>query len=81
MALRRPVIITFVAGIPELIQHGEHGWLVPAGDLESLAGAMEECLRTAPETITRMGESARQRVLQRHDVDKEAAKLIKLIEA
>ena len=42
---------------------------------------MEECLRTAPETITRMGESARQRVLQRHDVDKEAAKLIKLIEA
>ena len=81
MALRRPVITTFVAGIPELIQHGEHGWLVPAGDLESLAGAMEECLRTAPETITRMGESARQRVLQRHDVDKEAAKLIKLIEA
>ena len=79
--MRRPVIITFVAGIPELIQHGEHGWLVPAGDLESLAGAMEECLRTAPETIMRMGESARQRVLQRHDVDKEAAKLIKLIEA
>src|SRR5256885_200018 len=60
MALRRPVITTFVAGIPELIQHGEHGWLVPAGDLESLAEAMEECLRTAPEAITRMGESARQ---------------------
>jgi colanic acid/amylovoran biosynthesis glycosyltransferase len=81
MALRRPVITTFVAGIPELIQHGEHGWLVPAGDLESLAGAMEECLRTAPEAITRMGEGARQRVLQRHDVDKEAAKLAELIEA
>ncbi|MBT1512955.1 glycosyltransferase [Bradyrhizobium sp. SRL28] len=81
MALRRPVITTFVAGIPELIRHGEHGWLVPAGDLESLAAAMEECLGTAPEAITRMGESARQRVLQRHDIDKEAAKLIKLIEA
>ena len=39
MALRRPVITTFVAGIPELIQHGEHGWLVPAGDLESLAAS------------------------------------------
>jgi colanic acid/amylovoran biosynthesis glycosyltransferase len=72
MALRRPVITTFVAGIPELIRHGEHGWLVPAGDLESLAGAMEECLRTEPEAITRM---------QRHDVDKEAAKLAELIEA
>ena len=42
---------------------------------------MEECLSTAPEAITRMGESARQRVLQRHDVDKEAAKLVELIEA
>ncbi|KRQ94750.1 glycoside hydrolase [Bradyrhizobium jicamae] len=81
MALQRPVISTFVAGIPELIHHGEHGWLVPAGDLESLAAAMEECLRTAPETITQMGERSRQRVLQRHDVDKEAAKLMGLIEA
>jgi colanic acid/amylovoran biosynthesis glycosyltransferase len=81
MALRRPVVTTFVAGIPELIKHGEHGWLVPAGDLEGLAAAMEECLATAPEAITRMGESARQRVLQRHDVDKEAAKLARLIEA
>jgi glycosyltransferase involved in cell wall biosynthesis len=81
MALRRPVVTTFVAGIPELIKHGEHGWLVPAGDLESLAAAMEECLATAPEAITQMGENARQRVLQRHDVDKEAAKLAQLIEA
>ncbi|MEH2628555.1 colanic acid/amylovoran biosynthesis glycosyltransferase [Bradyrhizobium sp. AZCC 1719] len=81
MALRRPVISTFVAGIPELIKHGEHGWLVPAGDLESLAAAMEQCLNAAPEVITQMGESARQRVLQRHDIDKEAAKLIKLIDA
>ena len=81
MALRRPVITTFVAGIPELIQQGEHGWLVPAGDLERLAAAMEECLVTAPDKITQMGESARQRVLQRHDVNTEAAKLVALIEA
>lgn len=81
MALRRPVISTFVAGIPELVQQGEHGWLVPAGDLERLAAAMEECLGTAPEKITQMGQSARQRVLQRHDVNTEAAKLVVLIEA
>ena len=37
MALRRPVISTFVAGIPELVRPGEHGWLVPAGDVEALA--------------------------------------------
>jgi len=81
MALRRPVITTFVAGIPELVEHGKHGWLVAAGDVEGLAAAMTKCLGAAPETITRMGEDARQRVLQRHDADKEAAKLAALIEA
>ena len=29
MALRRPVISTYVAGIPELVRDGETGWLVP----------------------------------------------------
>ncbi|WKA30643.1 glycosyltransferase [Bradyrhizobium roseum] len=81
MALRRPVITTFVAGIPELVEHGKHGWLVAAGDVEGLAAAMAECLGAAPAAITRMGEDARQRVLQRHDANKEAAKLAALIEA
>ncbi|WFU18806.1 glycosyltransferase [Bradyrhizobium sp. CB3481] len=81
MALRRPVISTFVAGIPELVQQGEHGWLVPAGDLERLAAGMEECLGTAPDKIAQMGANARQRVLQRHDVNTETAKLVALIEA
>ena len=31
MALRRPVLTTYVAGIPELVRPGENGWLVPAG--------------------------------------------------
>ena len=30
MALRRPVLSTYVAGIPELVRHGQEGWLVPA---------------------------------------------------
>lgn len=78
MALRRPVISTFVAGIPELVDSGKHGWLIPAGDAEALASAMQTCLDAPPATITRMGEAARARVLERHDVDKEAAKLADL---
>jgi colanic acid/amylovoran biosynthesis glycosyltransferase len=80
MALRRPVISTFVAGIPELVAPGKHGWLVPAGDVEALASAMQACLDTAPEEIARMGEAARERVLERHDVDREAGKLIGLFQ-
>jgi glycosyltransferase involved in cell wall biosynthesis len=64
-----------------LINPGEHGWLVPAGDAEALASAMQTCLDTPLETITRMGEAARARVLERHDVDKEAAKLIELFQS
>ena len=78
MTLRRPVISTFVAGIPELVDPGRHGWLVPAGDAEALASAMQTCLDAPHATILGMGEAARARVLERHDVDKEAVKLIDL---
>ena len=78
MALRRPVISTFVAGIPELVEPGQHGWLVPAGDAEVLASAMQACLNASPEEISRMGEAARARVMERHDVNKEAASLAAL---
>jgi colanic acid/amylovoran biosynthesis glycosyltransferase len=81
MALRRPVISTFVAGIPELVHTGEHGWLVPAGDVEALVDAMRDCLDTPVETLARMGEAAQKRALLRHSVDVEAAKLVKLFEA
>ena len=36
--LERPVISTYVAGIPELVTPGKNGWLTPAGDAEALAG-------------------------------------------
>ncbi|OUM22788.1 glycosyltransferase family 4 protein [Pseudomonas putida] len=75
MALRRPVLTTYVAGIPELVRPGENGWLFPAGAVEELAQAMAECLAQPAEVLQRMGEAAYQRVLQRHDIDTEAAKL------
>jgi glycosyltransferase involved in cell wall biosynthesis len=80
MALRRPVISTYIAGIPELVTSGEHGWLVPAGDSEALAEAMAACLDSPVDKLARMGESARARVLARHDVDKAAEQLAGLFE-
>ncbi len=75
LALRRPVLTTFVAGIPELVRDGENGWLVPAGDLQALARAVADVLACPPETLTRMGECGRARVMERHAIDTEAAKL------
>lgn len=78
MALRRPVISTYVAGIPELVNPGKHGWLVPAGDVEALIGTMRVCLEAPPELLARMGHAAHEHVLAQHDVDKEASKLATL---
>lgn len=75
MALARPVITTSIAGIPELVLHGDHGWLVSAGDVDVLVKAMEECLLASPDQLQKMGDDARIRVLQRHDIAIEAGKL------
>ena len=75
MALGRPVITTFVAGIPELVTHGQSGWLVPAGDVDALADALEACIQASTEDLERMGRAARERALARHDIDVEAGKL------
>jgi colanic acid/amylovoran biosynthesis glycosyltransferase len=78
MALRRPVISTYVAGIPELVRPNEHGWLVPAGDVTALVEAMRACLNASPEFLTYMGQAARECVLARHDIEAAAAKLAAL---
>jgi glycosyltransferase involved in cell wall biosynthesis len=81
MALRRPVLTTYVAGIPELVRHGENGWLFPAGDVDELAATLAACLAQPLEVLQGMGEAAYQRVLERHDIDTEATKLAHLFRA
>lgn len=81
MALGRPVISTFIGGIPELVQAGQNGWLVPAGDVEALTEAMQDCLETPTDVLTRMGKAGRARVQAHHDINIEAGKLVKLFAA
>jgi glycosyltransferase involved in cell wall biosynthesis len=80
MALGRPVISTYVAGIPELVIPGQTGWLVPPSDEVALAGAMRDALAAPVEQLAAMGQAGRARVVERHDVRKETAKLKKLFE-
>jgi colanic acid/amylovoran biosynthesis glycosyltransferase len=81
MALRRPVLTTYVAGIPELVRPGENGWLVPPGDVAELAAALEHVLARPAAELRAMGEAARARALERHSIDTEAAKLAALFSA
>lgn len=79
MALRRPVLTTYIAGIPELVRGGQNGWLFPAGDVAELTQALEACLAASPAQLQTMGEAGYLRVMERHAVDTEAAKLARLI--
>jgi colanic acid/amylovoran biosynthesis glycosyltransferase len=81
MALGRPVISTYVAGIPELVREGLDGWLVPAGDVDATVAAIQACLESSAERLGEMGAQAIARARERHHVDTEAAKLKALIEA
>lgn len=78
MALRRSVISTYIAGIPELVT-GDTGWLVPAGDTDALVEAMRSALCESTAHLEAMGEKARQRALALHDVSQSAALLEALI--
>jgi glycosyltransferase involved in cell wall biosynthesis len=80
MALRRPVISTYVAGIPELVIPGQHGWLIPAGDVDALVQALQELLNTPASVLAEMGSDCRERVVAFHNVDMEAEKLHKLFQ-
>jgi glycosyltransferase involved in cell wall biosynthesis len=75
MALGRPVITTYIAGIPELVTQGETGWLIPAGDVQALADAMRAVLVHDDMQLATIGARARQRALARHSIDTEAGKL------
>jgi len=75
MALRRPVLSTYVAGIPELVRPGQTGWLVPAGDVGQLADAMDTVLSTPDQDLAAMGGLGRDYVVLHHSARSEARKL------
>jgi colanic acid/amylovoran biosynthesis glycosyltransferase len=79
MASGRPVIATAIAGVPELVVAGKTGWIVPAGDPNALAEAIAELAHTPQDKLAAMGQTARERVFERHDIDVEAKKLSALI--
>ncbi len=57
MALSRPVVASNVGGIPEMVEDGVTGLLVPPRDADALAGAIVRLLRDHPlaDTLARAG--------------------------
>lgn len=78
LALGRPVISTFVAGIPELVIPGKCGWLVMPGEVEELANAMENVLKLSPEELEIMGNIGIETVAKQHNLSQEVQRLASL---
>ena len=65
----RAVIAAAVGGLPEIVEDGRTGLLVPVGDVSALAAAIVE-LATEPERVAAMGRAARERALQEFSLDR-----------
>ena len=77
LASRKPVLATQVAGVGELVEDGINGFLVPPGDVESLAARIRT-LAGDPDLRRRMGETGHARVGADFDISVEAARLAQL---
>ena len=64
-----PSVATDGPGTPEVLVHGQTGWLAPAGDCTALAESMTRMMQTAPEVRRAMGERARQLVIERFSLE------------
>ncbi len=80
MALSLPVVSTTLSGIPELVQHGVSGLLVPPGNSGALADALRT-LAVSPNVRRAMGEAGRKWVLAEYDLAVNATKLANLFDA
>ena len=67
MACGLPVVASNVGGIPEVIQDGEQGSLVPAADSTALAAAIARYVED-PALAVRHGRAARERIEQRYSM-------------
>lgn len=80
LALRRPVISTYIAGIPELVKPN-NGWLIPAGSVSALKDAIRVSLTTSTVKLQEMGEVGAEQVNADHNIETEVVKLSQLFAA
>ena len=77
MAMRLPVVSTTVSAIPEAVEHGKTGILVPPGNAPALAEAISYLAHSHDECI-KMGDAGRKKVAEKFDLDSNTRSLISL---
>lgn len=73
-----PVVATRVSGIPEVVEDGVTGWLVPAENPVALAKALQE-VTSSPEAARQRGEAGRRAVAERYGVERAAVRWQRIV--
>ncbi|HEX2192962.1 MAG TPA: glycosyltransferase [Acidimicrobiales bacterium] len=81
MAARLPVVATEVGGVPELVEEGRTGFLVPPREPEALARAMAAVVALPPQEREAMGERGREAVAARFSPERIGARWLELLDA
>ncbi len=79
MAFGLPVVATRAGGLPEVVEDGVTGLLVPPGDPQALADAIRRLLAD-PELRRRMGQAGRERVVAEFTADRVVRETIAVYE-
>ncbi|MGR8952763.1 MAG: glycosyltransferase family 4 protein [Gammaproteobacteria bacterium] len=72
-----PTVATAVSGVPELIEDGVTGFVIPPGDEQALAAALARIISDR-DLAARMGKAARLRALERFSVGLQINRLLAL---
>jgi glycosyltransferase involved in cell wall biosynthesis len=80
MASGLPVVATAISGIPELVESGATGFLVPPCDERALADSLQ-ALASDADLRERFGAAGRERVLEEFDIQTNTRRLLDLFVA
>ena len=79
MSCETPVVATNSGGVPELIEHGVDGFLIPPNDPRALADAISH-LANNPALTEQFSRSGRSKIVQRFNSNLSARTLTRLLE-
>jgi glycosyltransferase involved in cell wall biosynthesis len=77
MAAAKPIVATKGGAVPEIVQEGVTGLLVPMGDARGMAEAISQLL-SDPDSAQKMGEAGRRRVCEQFTIKHVVQKVEKI---
>lgn len=75
-----PVVASDCSGRPRGFRDGEHGWIVPTGDVAALRDALSRALSRSPRELREMGARARALARRHYDVRRLGERFVELVE-